>query len=120
MLHSKVKPKPIKRKVKCSLETAFEYKKFDRLNAKNKTVHIGKWQAFRRDNGRLDWRPVAMSTPCGNIGRAVSHCPKFQDKPFYIDLKDDDETMKFGAVARMKCPNKIVKGTVSLHYNDPA
>ena len=66
------------RKVKCSLETAFEYKKFDRLNAKNKTVHIGKWQAFRRDNGRLDWRPVTMSTPCGNIGRAVSHCPKLR------------------------------------------
>ena len=43
---------------------------------------------------------------------------KFQDKPFYIDLKDDqaqsdDESLQFGAVARMKCPNKIVKGNAT-------
>ena len=100
------------RTIKCSLETAFEYKKFDRLNAKNKTVNIGKWQAFRRDNGRLDWRPVTMSTPCGNIGRAVSHCPTFQDKPFYIDRKEEEASASFGDVARMKCPNKISAGTV--------
>ena len=84
---------------------------FQKVNAKNKTVPHGKWSAFRRDNGRLDWRPVTLQTPCGQIGRAVAECPSLQDKPFYIDRTAGTEGFKFGDVARMKCPNKILEGT---------
>ena len=83
----------------------------NKINAKNKTVPHGKWSAFRRDNGRLDWRPVTLQTPCGQIGRAVAECPSLQDKPFYIDRTAGAAGFKFGDVARMKCPNKILEGT---------
>ena len=90
-----------------------------KINAKNKTVPHGKWSAFRRDNGRLDWRPVTLQTPCGQIGRAVAECPSLQDKPFYIDRSAGAAGFKFGDVARMKCPNKILEGTdKSLLYAD--
>ena len=88
---------------------------FIQVNAKNKTVPHGKWSAFRRDNGRLDWRPVTLQTPCGQIGRAVAECPSLQDKPFYIDRSAGAAGFKFGDVARMKCPNKILEGTDKSH-----
>ena len=89
---------------------------FIQVNAKNKTVPHGKWSAFRRDNGRLDWRPVTLQTPCGQIGRAVAECPSLQDKPFYIDRSAGAAGFKFGDVARMKCPNKILEGTDKSHF----
>ena len=55
------------KKLKCSLETAFEYDPTtETTNAKNRTTKGG-WRSFRRDNGRLDWRPISLATSCGTL-----------------------------------------------------
>ena len=41
----------------------------------------------------------------------MAECPSLQDKPFYIDRSAGAAGFKFGDVARMKCPNKILEGT---------
>merc|ERR1712113_1164760 len=101
------------KKLKCSLETAFEYdKEVESKNNKNKTT-LGGWRSFRRDNGRLDWRPISLATSCGNIGRAVASCPNLGNKPFYLDREPKSEDgWEYGEVARLKCPNKIEKERV--------
>ena len=69
----------------------------------------GDWEAYRKEeNGRLDWVPMKIPN-CGSIGRAVSQCPPDlgKNQPFYID-RDISENIKFGDIARIKCPNRIV------------
>ncbi|CBY30569.1 unnamed protein product [Oikopleura dioica] len=105
----------------CGLETAYKFYGFYFSNfsfvknctrGNNRTRqhgHLpGDWEAYRKENGRLDWVPMKIPN-CGSIGRAVSQCPTDLDKnqPFYID-RDISENIKFGDIARIKCPNRIV------------
>ena len=65
----------------------------------------GKFNAYRKDNGRLDWQRMTMPS-CANIGRKVPDCPPMSNMPYYFDRDVDD--IRFGEVARLKCPNRVV------------